>query len=174
MIKDYTPLLFYDIPGKQEGFRKNYQNRGRQGYDRRQVVPEFFNSLIDKQIGRKKSEEEAKAPLKQKQDPFGGIKPRDETEYKKHKQQKKTKDTVVRKKEPEEVHEEPKSEAANYEKYNEYEQGGHYGEYYDSYHEPRYRRRGYRYNPRGMQWGRYREPGRSWQVNLPIRSVESW
>jgi len=172
MIKNCTPLLFYDLPGKQEGFRKNFQYRDRQHYDKRQVVPEFFNSLIAKQTDRKKSEEEAKAPQKHKQDPFGGIKPRDEAEYEKQKQQKKSEDPIVRKKEPEHIFEDLKSEITNYEEHD--EQGGHYKEYYENYREPRYRRRVRGYNRGGMQWNRYRESRRSWQVTLLIRNLESW
>lgn len=146
-------------------------------------MPQYFNSLVAKQMDQEKGEEE-KAPPRPKEDPFGGLKPRDETEYQKHKLQRKgevesakeapmtrKKEAAVESKEEKEKPEEDKKEghdtaeegnegAAEYERRDHHRgQHSHY-----SYHEPRFRRRGRGYHRAAGQRARHRESRRTWHV----------
>lgn len=188
-------MLFYDPPGEHEGYRRNYQHRGnRRGYDRRaeETVPHFFNSAAEKTTGEDKSQEELKMAKAAKEDPFGGIKPRDENEYEKHKLQRKSgeeqQNKVPKAEEPEhnsaedevkdnieETNEETKDKVNHEESVDksEYSKGGYYQkryENYDYYPEQRYGRRG-RGRRRGRNTNQYhdyydRGTYKTWQVVL--------
>eukprot|EP00826_Nyctotherus_ovalis_P035475 TRINITY_DN3051_c0_g1_i11.p2 TRINITY_DN3051_c0_g1~~TRINITY_DN3051_c0_g1_i11.p2 ORF type:complete len:144 (-),score=50.25 TRINITY_DN3051_c0_g1_i11:276-707(-) len=141
-------------------------------------------------MDKDKNDEEAKAPHRPKEDPFGGLKPRDETEYEKHKLQRKgdldsakdipltrKKETVVESEEEKVKPEEDKKEDHDMaeegnEEVAEYERRDYHGEQHNYYHEPRFRRRGRGYHRGSSQRGRYRESRRTWHVIHRIRSVE--
>eukprot|EP00826_Nyctotherus_ovalis_P035477 TRINITY_DN3051_c0_g1_i2.p2 TRINITY_DN3051_c0_g1~~TRINITY_DN3051_c0_g1_i2.p2 ORF type:complete len:186 (-),score=62.68 TRINITY_DN3051_c0_g1_i2:116-673(-) len=131
-------------------------------------------------MDKDKNDEEAKAPHRPKEDPFGGLKPRDETEYEKHKLQRKgdldsakdipltrKKETVVESEEEKVKPEEDKKEDHDMaeegnEEVAEYERRDYHGEQHNYYHEPRFRRRGRGYHRGSSQRGRYRESRRTW------------